>query len=84
MASTSHWYAVLLFLGFAALVERLFSTTEPYMDEVFHIPQAQAYCQGGFDVWDPKITTSPGTYNCHAPKTPRRCAPSYDPRVYAP
>mmetsp|Transcript_3443 Transcript_3443/g.7993 ORF Transcript_3443/g.7993 Transcript_3443/m.7993 type:complete len:353 (+) Transcript_3443:63-1121(+) len=62
MASTSHWYAVLLFLGFAALVERLFSTIEPYMDEVFHIPQAQAYCQGGFDVWDPKITTFPGLY----------------------
>ncbi|KAI0793275.1 glucosyltransferase [Abortiporus biennis] len=36
--------------------------TEPYMDEPFHIPQAQAYCEGHFDVWDPKITTPPGLY----------------------
>ncbi|KAF9269957.1 glucosyltransferase [Marasmius fiardii PR-910] len=35
---------------------------EPYMDEPFHIPQAQAYCRGDFDVWDPKITTPPGLY----------------------
>ncbi|KAF9072739.1 glucosyltransferase [Rhodocollybia butyracea] len=35
---------------------------EPYMDEPFHIPQAQAYCQGDFAFWDPKITTPPGLY----------------------
>ncbi|KAF8922192.1 glucosyltransferase [Mucidula mucida] len=35
---------------------------EPYMDEPFHIPQAQAYCQGDFQTWDPKITTPPGLY----------------------
>ncbi|KAL0071717.1 glucosyltransferase [Marasmius tenuissimus] len=35
---------------------------EPYMDEPFHIPQAQAYCRGEFDKWDPKITTPPGLY----------------------
>jgi alpha-1,2-glucosyltransferase len=29
-------------------------------DEVFHIPQTQAYCSGRFDVWDPKLTTPPG------------------------
>lgn len=29
-------------------------------DEPFHIPQAQAYCNGDFEVWDPKITTPPG------------------------
>ncbi|KAJ2028209.1 glucosyltransferase [Coemansia sp. RSA 922] len=34
----------------------------PYMDEVFHIPQAQHYCRGQFDVWDPKLTTPPGLY----------------------
>ncbi|PBP18436.1 putative alpha-1,2 glucosyltransferase alg10 [Diplocarpon rosae] len=34
----------------------------PYLDEVFHIPQAQAYCQGRYDVWDPKLTTPPGLY----------------------
>ncbi|KAH7391557.1 alpha-1,2 glucosyltransferase-like protein alg10 [Cadophora sp. MPI-SDFR-AT-0126] len=35
---------------------------EPYLDEVFHIPQAQAYCNGRYDVWDPKLTTPPGLY----------------------
>ncbi|RGP74236.1 alpha-1,2 glucosyltransferase alg10 [Fusarium longipes] len=31
-------------------------------DEVFHIPQAQKYCQGLFLEWDDKITTPPGLY----------------------
>ncbi|KAF7306547.1 hypothetical protein MIND_00446000 [Mycena indigotica] len=31
-------------------------------DEPFHIPQAQAYCRGEFDTWDPKLTTPPGLY----------------------
>lgn len=31
-------------------------------DEVFHIPQAQAYCRDAFDVWDPKLTTPAGLY----------------------
>ncbi|KAI8081843.1 alpha-2-glucosyltransferase Alg10 [Gilbertella persicaria] len=35
---------------------------EPYMDEIFHIPQAQHYCQGDYAVWDPKLTTPPGLY----------------------
>ncbi|KAG8994174.1 glucosyltransferase [Tulasnella sp. 427] len=35
---------------------------EPYMDEPFHIPQAQAYCRGEWSHWDPKITTPPGLY----------------------
>ncbi|KAI1208341.1 glycosyltransferase family 59 protein [Annulohypoxylon truncatum] len=35
---------------------------EPYLDEVFHIPQAQVYCDGKYDVWDDKITTPPGLY----------------------
>ncbi|XP_060100746.1 dol-P-Glc:Glc(2)Man(9)GlcNAc(2)-PP-Dol alpha-1,2-glucosyltransferase [Heteronotia binoei] len=34
----------------------------PYMDEAFHVPQAQAYCQGRFAQWDPMITTLPGLY----------------------
>lgn len=33
-----------------------------YLDEVFHIPQAQEYCKGNFHSWDPKITTPPGLY----------------------
>jgi alpha-1,2-glucosyltransferase len=35
---------------------------DPYLDEVFHIPQAQGYCDGQFQTWDPKITTPPGLY----------------------
>ncbi|CAO3700330.1 unnamed protein product [Rhizopus microsporus] len=35
---------------------------DPYMDEIFHIPQAQQYCQGNYLTWDPKITTPPGLY----------------------
>ncbi|KAJ9499757.1 glucosyltransferase [Exophiala xenobiotica] len=34
----------------------------PYLDEVFHIPQAQAYWLGKWSQWDPKITTPPGLY----------------------
>ncbi|KAF5201213.1 Dol-P-Glc:Glc(2)Man(9)GlcNAc(2)-PP-Dol alpha-1,2-glucosyltransferase [Thalictrum thalictroides] len=36
---------------------------EPYMDEIFHIPQAQQYCRGNFKSWDPMITTPPGLYS---------------------
>ncbi|KAJ2970387.1 hypothetical protein NUW58_g9713 [Xylaria curta] len=35
---------------------------EPYLDEVFHIPQAQTYCEGRYFEWDDKITTPPGLY----------------------
>lgn len=35
---------------------------DPYMDEIFHIPQSQKYCRGNFTEWDPKITTFPGLY----------------------
>jgi alpha-1,2-glucosyltransferase len=35
---------------------------ESYLDEVFHIPQAQAYWAGNWTHWDPKITTPPGLY----------------------
>lgn len=35
---------------------------KPYMDETFHIPQAQQYCQGIFNQYNPKLTTPPGLY----------------------
>ncbi|KKF93368.1 Dol-P-Glc:Glc(2)Man(9)GlcNAc(2)-PP-Dol alpha-1 2-glucosyltransferase [Ceratocystis platani] len=35
---------------------------EPYLDEIFHVPQAQTYCRGRFLEWDDKITTPPGLY----------------------
>ena len=31
-------------------------------DEIFHVPQAQKYCQGDWVSWDEKITTFPGVY----------------------
>ncbi|KAL2177808.1 glycosyltransferase family 59 protein [Thermothelomyces heterothallicus CBS 202.75] len=43
-----------------ALVDKY--VPEPYLDEVFHIPQAQKYCAGHFRDWDDKITTPPGLY----------------------
>eukprot|EP00249_Psilotum_nudum_P015965 c255_g1_i1 orf=129-1709(+) len=44
----------------AFLVNRV--VPDPYMDEIFHIPQTQQYCQGDFRRWDPMITTLPGLY----------------------
>ncbi|KAK0704267.1 DIE2/ALG10 family-domain-containing protein [Apiosordaria backusii] len=35
---------------------------EPYLDEFFHIPQVQVYCEGKYRQWDDKITTPPGLY----------------------
>ncbi|GAA5982340.1 hypothetical protein JCM10908_006604 [Rhodotorula pacifica] len=35
---------------------------EPYMDEIFHVTQAQAYCRGDRRYWDPALTTPPGLY----------------------
>ena len=35
---------------------------QPYMDEIFHVPQAQAFCRGQWQHWDDKITTFPGLY----------------------
>lgn len=35
---------------------------EPYMDEAFHVRQAQAYWAHNWTQWDPKITTPPGLY----------------------
>ncbi|KAF2872467.1 DIE2/ALG10 family-domain-containing protein [Massariosphaeria phaeospora] len=34
---------------------------DPYLDEIFHVPQAQRYCNNDWR-WDPKITTPPGLY----------------------
>jgi len=35
---------------------------QPYLDEVFHVPQAQVFWQGNWTHWDDKITTPPGVY----------------------
>ncbi|KAL8634849.1 MAG: hypothetical protein Q9228_007596, partial [Teloschistes exilis] len=35
---------------------------KPYLDEFFHVQQAELYLQGHFSAWHPKITTPPGLY----------------------
>lgn len=35
---------------------------EVYMDEIFHVPQAEAFCRLRFDHYHPAITTFPGLY----------------------
>ena len=45
---------------FSFLVNRI--VDEPYMDEEFHIRQAQKYCLGNFYNYDEKLTTPPGLY----------------------
>lgn len=55
----------LLFVTVAGLVWQAVVTLwvpEPYLDEIFHIPQAQKYCQLRWYEWDDKITTPPGLY----------------------
>lgn len=48
-------------IGIAFLLN-LSRDIDPYMDEIFHIPQAQRICSGDFNSYDPKITTPPGLY----------------------
>eukprot|EP00250_Pteridium_aquilinum_P009654 c18831_g1_i1 orf=472-1998(+) len=47
-------------LPVAFLVDHI--VPDPYMDEIFHIPQMKQYCKGNFRSWDPMITTPPGLY----------------------
>eukprot|EP01032_Pedospumella_encystans_P000891 gene891-1031_t len=53
-------FPVILVISIAIL--SLYSHVEPYMDELFHIPQAQHYCNDQFHVWNQGITTYPGLY----------------------
>ncbi|CDZ98588.1 Alpha-1,2 glucosyltransferase/transcriptional activator [Phaffia rhodozyma] len=52
-------YATFTILAFALVQVEL---PDPYMDEIFHVPQAQRYCTGDYFTWDPKLTTPPGLY----------------------
>ncbi|CAA7406325.1 unnamed protein product [Spirodela intermedia] len=47
-------------VSISVVVDRI--VPDPYMDEIFHIPQAQRYCGGDLRSWDPMITTPPGLY----------------------
>lgn len=53
---------------------------DPYMDEIFHIPQALLVCSGDYVSWDSKITTFPGLYyiTCfiHRVLASVQCAPA--------
>lgn len=40
-------------------------------DEIFHVPQAQAYCRGDWKYWDPALTTPPGLCASPSPRPPR-------------
>ncbi|KAI0848035.1 glycosyltransferase family 59 protein [Daldinia vernicosa] len=53
---------IIRFLGHTWLSFVSEHASNPYLDEVFHVPQAQVYCDGKFGVWDDKITTPPGLY----------------------
>ena len=56
--------AAILYACCTLLILNTMSHVDPYMDELYHIPQAQRYCMGkwGRDNWDGKITTFPGIY----------------------
>ncbi|PCH33326.1 glycosyltransferase family 59 protein [Wolfiporia cocos MD-104 SS10] len=56
------YYAAFAALSALTLKAMNEEVREPYMDEPFHVPQAQAYCEGDYWTWDPKITTPPGLY----------------------
>ena len=56
--------AFVLFTAITAVTFGYFNSVQPdpYMDEIFHIPQAQNYCVGNLGHWNDKITTLPGMY----------------------
>lgn len=62
------WAAFPAYIALVAALWAAFTRAVPYayMDEVFHVPQAQAYCAGRWSDWDDKITTFPGLYVCSA------------------
>ncbi|WFD03167.1 dolichyl-P-Glc:Glc2Man9GlcNAc2-PP-dolichol alpha-1,2-glucosyltransferase [Malassezia obtusa] len=51
------------FARYATYAKQLVDTavTAPYMDEIFHVPQAAQLCRGAWAP-DPKVTTPPGLY----------------------
>ena len=59
---SSLFFAILI--AITSFIFGLFNNKQPqpYMDEIFHIPQAQNYCVGNLSHWNNKITTLPGLY----------------------
>ncbi|KAK3352264.1 glycosyltransferase family 59 protein [Lasiosphaeria hispida] len=60
VTATGFFFLFLVARSWLALVDH--HVPEPYLDEFFHIPQAQTYCEGRYWDWDDKITTPPGLY----------------------
>lgn len=65
----SHIQAASLLLGLNYFSKVAEIVPQPYLDEIFHIPQTQLYCRAAVRgeslltvPWDPKITTPPGLY----------------------
>jgi len=51
------------FVAFIAIFNALHHLAPyPLIDEIFHVPAAERYCNGNYAYWDPKITTPPGLY----------------------
>ncbi|KAF6820934.1 alpha- glucosyltransferase alg10 [Colletotrichum plurivorum] len=55
-------YSIIFLLGWIWCSNVMEHVEKPYLDEVFHIPQAQKFCQDRWSEWDDKITTPPGLY----------------------
>ncbi|KAL3896238.1 MAG: hypothetical protein SGCHY_004205 [Lobulomycetales sp.] len=57
-------HALLAAVAFALHGEINRLVRQPYMDELFHVPQLRRFCAGDFDPanYDPKLTTPPGLY----------------------
>ncbi|TDZ34078.1 Dol-P-Glc:Glc(2)Man(9)GlcNAc(2)-PP-Dol alpha-1,2-glucosyltransferase [Colletotrichum trifolii] len=55
-------YTIIFLLGWIWCSNVMERVEKPYLDEVFHIPQAQKFCEGRWTEWDDKITTPPGLY----------------------
>lgn len=57
-------FVMIIFVIFNILILYIINNEvkAPYMDEIFHFPQALKYYHGIFTDWDPKITTPPGLY----------------------
>ncbi|KAL8979506.1 MAG: hypothetical protein Q9205_005172 [Flavoplaca limonia] len=61
----SPFLAWAIVLGLVALWHTRIETVvpRPYLDEFFHVQQAELYLQGRYFEWHPKITTPPGLYS---------------------
>lgn len=54
------YFAVYALVAVGVLKEVNVQVREAYMDEPFHVGQAEAYCRGEWTRWDEKITTPAG------------------------